>query len=169
MIGALNDGGTPRTITFQDSGFISLSSAATSLVVGTTVTTRSRLAQCEFGPWLERSSESVEHGRFLIVEFHDANSLSSSIGSDSTPTVNIGTGTLTIGSTDNLSSNYAGNLALSTGGTLIQAGSGTLTLSGNGGNRQPRPGRRERRRIDPNSAGALGTIPRKSPSTAVRL
>ena len=36
-LGALNDGGTARTITFQDTGMTNLTAAATSLVQGTVV------------------------------------------------------------------------------------------------------------------------------------
>ena len=57
--------------------------------------------------------------------------ISSLDNSDGTATVNLNTGTLRVGSTDNLSSTYAGSFTSSSGGTLIQAGTGTLTLTGN--------------------------------------
>ncbi|HEX4000413.1 MAG TPA: PA14 domain-containing protein, partial [Pirellulales bacterium] len=130
-LGALNDNGTARTITFQDTGTTILSAAATSLGVGTTVNDSgnvSLIANSALGTTAQINMSGA--GTLAInATTQTISSLNSSIA---TPTINLGTGTLTIGSTDNLSSSYAGLLTDAGAATLNQAGANALTLSGNG-------------------------------------
>ena len=132
-LGALNDNGTPRTITFQDTGVTQLTSAATSLVQGTVVNVSGKLvvgASTALGSSAQVNLTGA--GTFTLNPLAAVSQTISSLSGPSGTTVNLNAGTLTIGSADNLSSTYAGNLSDISGGTLVQSGAGTLTLTGNG-------------------------------------
>ncbi|HEX3999112.1 MAG TPA: autotransporter-associated beta strand repeat-containing protein [Pirellulales bacterium] len=152
-LGALSDGGTPRTITIQDSGMTYLTATATSMVAGTTVNvnggnlTAGASAALGTSPQVNVSGGNViagvsgAFGTLAQVSLSNSGAFSLDSGisqtisslsnSDGTGIVNLSNSTLTIGSSDNLSSTYAGSFTSAGGATLIQAGTGTLTLTGN--------------------------------------
>ena len=132
-LGALNDGGTAKTITLQDNGTLTLGAAAASLVNGATVNIT--------GSAILNSNNATALGALAAVTLNDGCTFSlgasqtiGSLGDGTTATAhtaivtNSAAATLTVGSTNNLTASYSGVIQNGTGNTsLIKAGTGTLT------------------------------------------
>jgi fibronectin-binding autotransporter adhesin len=126
-LGALNDGGTAATITKAGVGTLVLPSAATSLVDGTQVNVTGGTLQV---------TNATSMGTLAAVNLAASTTLL--LGAAQTVGALTGTGgvflngnTLTVGSTNNLSSTFDGTITNGTAaGALVKAGNGTLTLTG---------------------------------------
>ena len=123
ILGSLNDGGSPRTITFSGSGTVTLNSGASSMVPGTVINLYN-------GTLISNSSTALGSTSTVnvlaVANFNlGASQTVSALGGAGI--VNLGGNTLTVGSSDNLSSNFGGSLR---GGNLRVAGNGKFTLSG---------------------------------------
>jgi autotransporter-associated beta strand protein len=124
-LGAVADGGVARTITKQGNGVLNLGSAASSLVNGTAVNITG-------GSLI--SSNATALGSLANVTV-SASAIFAPNASQTVGALN-GAGdtqiqpgfTLTIGSTNNLNSNFTGSISGATG-SIIKAGTGSLTLS----------------------------------------
>jgi fibronectin-binding autotransporter adhesin len=126
-LGAITDGGTARTITINPTGTdaVTLASAASSLVAGTVINIEGGTLNSNIAGAIGTTA-SVDisgTGTFNVGASQQISALNGTTG-----TVTLGTNTLSVGSTDNLSSSYGG---LITGaGTVIAQGTGNVTLSG---------------------------------------
>jgi autotransporter-associated beta strand protein len=122
-LGALNDGGTARTITASGAGTINLGTAATSLVAGTAVNvTGGRLNLTAAGALGTQSAVTLSPGATLNTTANLA--VASLAGTGGAVTLN--TNTLTVNG--GAASSYAGSIA---GGPLVVSGANTvLNLSG---------------------------------------
>jgi len=124
-LGALSDGGTARTITKAGNGLLILSTSAASLVQGTNVNiTGGTLATNATGALGSFSQISLSPSADLILGANEQISSLNGLGG-----VALGSNSLTIGNSDNLSSTFSGSISGS-GGSLVKAGAGTLILSG---------------------------------------
>ena len=125
-LGALNDGGTARTITKNGAGTLTLATAATSLVTGTVVALNAgRLNSNQAAALGALATVNLSSGATLGVGANQTFGALNGTGG----TVALASNTLTVGNAgNNLSSAYAG--AITGTGGLIKAGSGTLTLAG---------------------------------------
>ena len=135
VLGALSDGGVPRTITKTDLGALTLSTSATSMNAGDTVIVS--------GGTLN-SNNATALGTLTTVNLAAGATLSlgasqtvAALGDAGTvvldgATVLLNGNALTIGSSNNLSSTFSGVIADGTGGpgSLIKTGSGSLVLAG---------------------------------------
>jgi len=129
VLGALNDGGTTAcTITKQGLGSLTLGTAATSLVDHTALNILGGTVN---------SNQATALGTLAAVSVSGGATFnagaSQTIGSLSgAGSTTLGANTLTVGSTNNLSSTFDGSISdgLISGGSLVKAGSGTLTLTG---------------------------------------
>jgi fibronectin-binding autotransporter adhesin len=128
----LNDGGNPVAITLGGAGAVTLNSPATSLVRGTVININNGTLNSN-NPTAIGSLATVNlgfSGNFAVGASQTISALNST--SSGAGQVSLGTGTvLTLGSTDNLSSNFSGSINGS--GSLIKAGSGAATISGPNG------------------------------------
>lgn len=125
VLGALNDGGTARTITKQGAGSLTLDSAATSLVGGTVLNITGGTVN---------SNQATALGNLAAVSVSGGATFnagaSQTIGSlNGAGSATLGANTLTVGSSNNLSSIFSGAISGS-GGSLVKATTGTLTLTG---------------------------------------
>jgi len=124
VLGALNDGGTARTINQSGSGILRLGSAATSLVDGTAVNVTSGTLQ---------SNNATALGTLAAVNVSAGATFSAgasqTVGSlAGAGAANLGGNTLTVGNnSNNLSSTFSGVIS---NGALTKDGSGTFTVSG---------------------------------------
>lgn len=125
-LGALNDGGTARTLTKTGNGVLTLASAAASLINGTTVNINGgRLNSTNTTALGSLASVNVASGAIFGVGASQTVGALSGLGQ---VVINGGLA-LTVGGTNNLSSTFGGGTAETTGG-LAKAGTGTLTLTG---------------------------------------
>jgi autotransporter-associated beta strand protein len=124
-LGALNDGGTARTITKAGAGTLTLGSAATSLVAGTQVAvTGGTLASNNATALGNAAQVSVTGGTFSVGASQTLAALSGTGG-----TVALNGNTLTVNGSQ--STTFAGSIADgSAAGALVKAGTGTLALTG---------------------------------------
>jgi autotransporter-associated beta strand protein len=126
-LGALNDGGTARTITVN--GVTNLTAPATSLVNGTTVNITSGALNALNATALGTlATVSVGTGAtYSLGASQTVGALSGAGG------VSLNGNTLTVGSGNNLSSTFSGAISDGTGaagsGGLIKAGTGNLTIA----------------------------------------
>jgi autotransporter-associated beta strand protein len=128
-LGALNDGGTARTITLSGAGTVNLTAGATSLVAGTAVNVNNGTLRVGAVAGLG-STAQVNVGASGTLSIGANQTISSLSGSGG---VSLGTGAvLTIGSSDNLSSTSYTGMISGLGG-LANGGTGTVVLS-NGSN-----------------------------------
>lgn len=128
-LGALNDSGSARTVTFQGSGTTTLGTAATSLVNGTTINLTGGTLNSDNATALG-SLANVTLSNSAVLTLGATGQTVGALNGASTNTVNLGANTLTVGSaTNNLSSNFAGTLTGSST-QLTKAGTGTFQLSG---------------------------------------
>jgi fibronectin-binding autotransporter adhesin len=125
-LGALGDGGVPRTVTINptNSGTVTLNAAATSLVAGTIVNVNNGTLNSNNATALGTTAQVnlMTGATFGVGASQTISSLNGSAG-----TVALGSNTLTIGSSDNLASNYGG--VITGAGSVVKAGTGSLTLS----------------------------------------
>jgi fibronectin-binding autotransporter adhesin len=125
ILGALNDDGTARTITKQGAGSLTLNTAATSLGNGTALNITDGTVN---------SNQAIALGNLAAVSVSSGATfnaaVSQTIGSlTGAGSTTLGANTLTVGSSNNLSSTFSGVISGS-GGSLVKAASGTLTLTG---------------------------------------
>ena len=130
-LGALGDGGAARTLTINPTGAgaITLGSAATSLVAGTVVNIQGETLNSNIAAALGTTAtvSLASPGTFNVGAYQQISALTGSTGS-----VALGGNTLTVGSTDGLSSNFGGTIS-GTGAVNIGAtgvGGGAITFSG---------------------------------------
>jgi len=129
-LGGLTDSGTARTITKQDSGVLTLSTAATSLIAGTQINITGGTLNSNIAAALGTlATVNITNGSTFGVGASQTISALTNTDNLSTDSVSIGAFTLTIGSTDNLSSSFSGVISGSSG-AVTKAGTGTLTLGG---------------------------------------
>jgi fibronectin-binding autotransporter adhesin len=122
-LGALADGGTARTIVFQDSGSVTLGTAASSLVSGTgvTVSTGTTLNLNTTGALGSGTANVTDTGTLALGA---SQSLLSLTGAGA---VNLGGNALTLN--NSTTTPTISGLISGTGGSLAMSGSGTVTLS----------------------------------------
>ncbi len=131
-LGALNDGGTTaRTITKSGAAPLTLSTAAASLINGT---------QVNIGAGTLNSNNTTALGSQAKVDVADGavfgvganqtiGALTNVTTTANTGSVTLGANTLTVGSTNNLTSSFSGAIS-GTGGALVKTGTGSLFLNG---------------------------------------
>jgi fibronectin-binding autotransporter adhesin len=128
-LGSLNDGGTARTITKSGNGTLTLGTAATSVVTGTQVNITGGTLNSNNATALgSLASVDVSAGTTFGVGATQTIGALSEADAGPTGSVAIGSGTLTVGST-NSNSTFSG--VVSGAGALTKAGTGTQILSGN--------------------------------------
>ena len=120
----------PRSLTTQGNGTVTLGNAATSLINGTAVNVANGTLNFNAAGALgTQANVTVSNGATVNL---GANPTFGSLnGTSSTAGVALGTNTLTIGSSNNLSGSFAG--AISGTGSVTIAGTGTATLAGANG------------------------------------
>ena len=127
-LGALDDTGTPRSLTKTGSGTLTLGSAATSLTNGTAVTVSGGTLNSNNATALGSLANVTVTGAGATFGVGATQTVGALNGAGS-GTVSLGANTLTVGSaTNNLTSSFTGTLT-GTGG-LTKAGNGSLTLAG---------------------------------------
>ena len=128
-LGAVTDGGTARTINKNNSGGLTFSAAATSLINGTLVNVNGGTLNSNVASALGTlANVTLAAGATGAI---NANQTFGALNGAATSSFNLNAHTLTVGSTNNLSSTFSGAIADgTTAGNLIKAGTGTLTLSG---------------------------------------
>jgi autotransporter-associated beta strand protein len=127
VLGSLQDGGSARTITKTGAGALTLAASAASLVHGTQVNVAAGTLNSNHATALGTLAQvNVASGATLAV------GASQTLGSlTGRGTVALHGNTLTVGSSNNLPSNFLGSFADgSAPGVLRKAGSGTLTVAG---------------------------------------
>ena len=128
-LGALGDGSAARTLTFSGPGTTTLGTAATSLVNGTMVNvTAGTLNSNQATALGSLANVTLSTGATVALGASQTFGAVSGTGG----TVNLGANTLTVGSSNNLSSSYDGTISGS--GGLTKAGTGNLTLGGSASN-----------------------------------
>jgi fibronectin-binding autotransporter adhesin len=127
VLGALNDQSVAQSITLNptSTGTITLSTNATSLGVGTVVNINHGTVNSNTTSAMG-STATVNMSTGAVLNVNASQTVSALDGAAGS--VNIGNNILTVGSTDNLSSNFGGLIAGT--GNVVASGTGTLTLSG---------------------------------------
>ncbi|MBA3849604.1 MAG: hypothetical protein C0502_06365 [Opitutus sp.] len=124
-LGALNDGGSADTITKSGSGTLTLGAAAAAITNGTAVNVTAGTLNSNNATALGTLANiTVSAGATVNLGASQTFGALNGTGG----TVALGTNTLTVGSTNNLSGSYAGNITGT--GSLVKAGTGTFTLTG---------------------------------------
>ncbi len=134
-LGAINDGGTPRTVNLTGAGTVALAAPATTVTAGTTFNVAAgTLRSTDPGALGAIATVNVAAGATFSL---GATQQIGSLGDSGTVVVNgasvlLNGNTLTIGNaTNNLNSTFSGVISDgSASGSIITAGSGTLTLAG---------------------------------------
>lgn len=125
-LGALGDGGSADTITKSGTGTLTLGTAAGTITNGTALNVTAGTVNSNNATALGTlTNVTVSAGATVNL---GASQTFGALNGASGATVALGTNTLTVGSTNNLSGTYGGTLTGS--GNLVKAGTGTLTLSG---------------------------------------
>ncbi len=125
-LGALNDGGTARTVTLAGAGTLVLGNAATSMVGGTTFNVNGTSTLNLNSATAIGSGTQLVTAAGTTVNFNAATTLAALSGGAN---ANIGANTLIVGTASNLSGTLTGVIA-GTGGSIVKAGTGTLNLTG---------------------------------------
>ena len=127
-LGALDDGGAARIIAKSNSGSLTLTAAATSLVDGTQVNiTGGTLRLNATGALGSLAAVDVGGGGSLVLGADQTLGAISNAGG-----VVLNGNTLTVGTANNLSATFGGSISDGSGpGTLVKAGAGSLVLTGN--------------------------------------
>ncbi len=129
-LGAIGDGASARTITTSGPGTLALSAAATSLIAGTKFNINAGVVNpLVTGAMGTLAQVTIANGGTLNLGANQTISTLAGLG-----TVNLNTSTLTVGSTDNLSSSFPGlitDAGLGTGG-LNKGGTGTTSMLAGG-------------------------------------
>lgn len=125
-LGALTDGGTARTITKTGAGALTLATSATSLVTSTAVNLQAGNINLNHANALGAlSNVTISSGATLAV----GTSVNATFGAlNGTGSITLGGNTLTIGTSNNLTSSFGGTIS-GTNGKLVKNGAGTLTLT----------------------------------------
>jgi fibronectin-binding autotransporter adhesin len=134
-LGALNDGGIARTITKSGDGTLTLGTNAISLVDGTAVNITSGLLNSNTASSLgSLANITLTLGASTTIFNVGASQTVGALNSTGTGagSVTLSGNTLTIGSTNNLNSTFAGAIGVTgnVAGSLVKNGTGSLTLSG---------------------------------------
>jgi autotransporter-associated beta strand protein len=135
ILGALGDGGVPRTITKTDAGALTLAAPASSMNAGDTVIISGGTLNSNNATALGTlTTVNVAAGATFSL---GASQTVAALGDAGTvvldgATVLLNGNTLTVGSGNNLSSTFSGVIADGTGGSgsLVKAGTGTFTFNG---------------------------------------
>jgi autotransporter-associated beta strand protein len=136
ILGALNDGGTTRTITKSDLGALTLGAAASAMNADDIVNINGGTLKSNNATALgTRTAVNVASGATFAL---GASQALGALGDSGTVVVNgasvqLNGNALTVGSGNNLSSTFSGVIANGTGGagSLVKAGAGSLVLRGN--------------------------------------
>ena len=127
VLGSLDGAGTARTITIQDNGAVTLGSAASSLIDGSTVNVNGGTLNLNAAGALG-SLVNVTMSDSASVNLGANQTLGALNSSSTTAGIGLGANVLTIGDGNNLSGSFAGVIAGN--GGVIKAGTGTATLAG---------------------------------------
>ena len=129
-LGALNDGGTARTITKTGDATLALTANATSLVNGTQLNISAGNVSVNATTALGTLAavDVADGATFTLGANQTIGALTNTSTTSNTGSVVLGSNTLTVGSTNNLASSFSGTI--SGGGALTKGGSNTFTLSG---------------------------------------
>ncbi|HLX60329.1 MAG TPA: autotransporter-associated beta strand repeat-containing protein [Planctomycetota bacterium] len=126
-LGALNDGGVVRTITLTGSGTLTLAASSAALSTGTKAVVNGGILNSNSSTALGVATQvSVAAG--AVFNLGASQTISQLLPAANGGSVNLGANALTIGSLDNLSSNFSG--VISGTGSILTGGTGSLTLSG---------------------------------------
>ena len=126
-LGALNDAGTARTLTFMGAGTLVMNTPSTSLVAGSVVSVIAGKIISSDATALTNATVNV--GGVGLFQVAGSQTIAGLTGNGS---LTLNGNTLTVGAADNLSTTFTGVISdgTTTGG-LTKTGNGTLTLSGN--------------------------------------
>jgi len=125
-LGALNDGGTARTLTKAGAGILNLASPATSLISGTAVTATGGILNLNNATAIGSAASVTANGATINL---GASQTFGSLAGNAAGLVNLNGNTLTLGGANNTT--FAGVIANGTAaGTLVRGGTGRTTLSG---------------------------------------
>jgi len=125
-LGALNDAGTARSLTFTGAGTLVMNTASTSLVAGSVVSVTGGKIISSDATALTNATVNV--GSSGLFQVAGSQTIAGLTGNGS---LTLNGNTLTVGAADNLSTTFTGVISdgTTTGG-LAKTGNGTLTLSG---------------------------------------
>jgi autotransporter-associated beta strand protein len=131
-LGALNDGGTAHTLTSNGAGTLTLNAAATSLVGGTQVNVAAGTLMVSNASALGTlATVTITNSTVLALSASPTLGSLADGGAANTGTVQLNGNTLTVGSTNNLSSTFFGAIVNGSGaGGLIKGGTATFILPG---------------------------------------
>ena len=126
-LGAINDAGTARTLTFMGTGTLIMNTPSTSLVAGSVVSVTGGKIISSDATALTNATVNV--GGAGLFQLAGSQTIAGLTGNGS---LTLNGNTLTVGAADNLSTTFTGTISNGTSaGGLTKSGNGTLTLSGN--------------------------------------